>query len=645
MYQRVHTSPYGPNTPTFMGRLRHDKKGNTLMLVAAAIIPLTAMIGAGVDISRTFMIKSRLQQACDAGALATRKSMGGGITITTQASQNGQNFFNNNFPAGAFGTSNINFTTGLNSDNQVMASATARVPETIMTVFGNNYTDLSVHCDAKLEVANTDVMFVLDTTGSMGNCPNDSSSCNGGAGSKIAGLRQAVLDFYDTIDGASSADSQIRFGFVPYSANVNVGNIIPSSYFNDSHTYQSAVANMTTAYYEPIAGSPDTTTETYGSSISSSSCNTYAQNKSYPSLDGASFNSGGPPPASTTQTSYSPKDWGAVSDTTGTNRTCRRNKTVIVTTYNPTPTGFSLTNWTFKPVSYDVSSFKSGSSIAIATDDPTGYMPTSGAFNLQQLAAVSTAGTPNSNISWNKCIEERDTVTQATFSTIPSNAYDLQIDLIPNSQATRWRTAFGDVIRNRQSLNNVTSAHLTDYTNPVDYCPKAAAKLAVLSRGDVSTYVNGLTPDGNTYHDIGMAWGARLISPTGMFASENVVASNGRPISRHIVFMTDGDMCPNPNTYTFQGLESIDRRVMGSTAPSNCSGEIITRHNNRFLALCEAAKAMNISVWTVAFGTSNPPSLVSCANANQSFVATDTATLRAQFQAIAARIASLRLSK
>ena len=151
MYQRVHTSPIGPNTLTFMGRLRHDKKGNTLMLVAAAIIPLTAMIGAGVDISRTYMIKSRLQQACDAGALATRKSMGGGATITSQASQNGQNFFNNNFPTGAFGTSNINFTAGLNPDNQVTASAAARVPVTIMSVFGNDYTDLSVHCDAKLE--------------------------------------------------------------------------------------------------------------------------------------------------------------------------------------------------------------------------------------------------------------------------------------------------------------------------------------------------------------------------------------------------------------------------------------------------------------------------------------------------------------
>src|SRR3546814_16889703 len=40
-----------------------------------------------------------------------------------------------------------------------------------------------------------------------------------------------------------------------------------------------------------------------------------------------------------------------------------------------------------------------------------------------------------------------------------------------------------------------------------------------------------------------MAWGARLISPTGLFASDNAKAEkNDRPISRHILFMTDGEM-------------------------------------------------------------------------------------------------------
>lgn len=655
MYQRVHTSPYGLNTPTFMGRLRHDTKGNTLMIVAAAIIPLTAMIGAGVDVSRTFMIKSRLQQACDAGALATRKSMGGGITITTQASQNGQNFFNNNFPAGAFGTSNISFTTSLNPDNQVMAAAAARVPQTIMTVFGNNYTDLSVRCDAKLEVANTDIMFVLDTTGSMNSCPNG-SDCGGGAGSKIVGLRQAVMDFYDTIDGASSADSQIRFGFVPYSTSVNVGDLLPSTYFNSNRTYQSAIANMTTPYYQPTPGAPTSTVETYASTLSRTNCNTYGANKSYPALDGSVFNTGGPSPADTTKTVYSFKDWGATGTTSGTRRTCRRNKTVTVTTYPLV--GYTLTNWTFKPVSYDLTTYKTGSSLTLANGDPAGYMPTSGSYNLAELAAAPTAGTGNVTADWDKCIEERDTVTQTTFSPIPSAAYDLQIDLIPSSTATRWNPTLPEAVYIRANTANENRATLKYYdgtnlvwngenldSQPAHACPSASQKLLTMGRGEVQTYVDNLNPTGYTYHDIGMAWGARLISPTGMFAAENVVAANGRPISRHIIYMTDGDMCPNPTWTTFQGYERLDRRVMGTTAPSNCSGEIITRHDNRFLALCEAAKSMNISVWTVAFGTSNPPTLVSCANANQAFVATDTATLRTQFQAIAARIASLRLSK
>ena len=51
------------------------------------------------------------------------------------------------------------------------------------------------------------------------------------------------------------------------------------------------------------------------------------------------------------------------------------------------------------------------------------------------------------------------------------------------------------------------------------------------------------------------------------------------------------------------------------------------------------------SARTIAFGTSNPPTLVSCADSGKAFVATDTAALTAQFQQIAANIAKLRLSR
>ena len=55
---------------TFLGRLRRNQAGNTLAMVAAAVIPLAGLIGGGVDMSRAYMVRARMQQACDAAALA-----------------------------------------------------------------------------------------------------------------------------------------------------------------------------------------------------------------------------------------------------------------------------------------------------------------------------------------------------------------------------------------------------------------------------------------------------------------------------------------------------------------------------------------------------------------------------------------------
>ncbi len=54
-------------------------------------------------------------------------------------------------------------------------------------------------------------------------------------------------------------------------------------------------------------------------------------------------------------------------------------------------------------------------------------------------------------------------------------------------------------------------------------------------------YINSLDPvSQGTYHDIGMLWGARLLSPTGIFADENAFTAEGGAIERHMIFMTDG---------------------------------------------------------------------------------------------------------
>ena len=80
----------------FLTRLARDARGNTLAIVGAALVPLAGMIGSGVDMSRAYMAKTRLQSACDAAALAGRRVMQNdtlNATVTNEATR----FFNFNF--------------------------------------------------------------------------------------------------------------------------------------------------------------------------------------------------------------------------------------------------------------------------------------------------------------------------------------------------------------------------------------------------------------------------------------------------------------------------------------------------------------------------------------------------------------------
>lgn len=661
--------------PGLFARLRRDVAGNALMITAGAIIPLTAMVGAGVDTSRAYLVKSRLQQACDAGALAARKFMGGG-TLTTDVTAKAQTFFGNNFPSGTYGTTNTSFTPSQTPDGQVRGTATSRVPMTLMTVFGNDYSTVNVTCDAKLEVGNSDIMFVLDITGSMACAPEDSSSAcstyinSGGfnsstgrynekTNSRMVGLRAAVMDFFDELDSAVSDSSRVRYGIVPYSSNVNLGStsmgggtatpgILRPEWLVDSWAYQSRDANMTTLESE-VSNRVDVF-EVYsgGASISSTDCANYGRNQ-YPSA-GTNPIVVGTPPATTNTTSYTNNanagvDWGysGALDRSGTTRSCRRTKSTFTTTYTG---NFRFTDWTYQVSSLDVSSFKTGGTLRLARNG-NGTVTTQGTYTLSALAAATNSGS-NVDLTWTGCIEERNTLATDDFDPIPANAFDLDIDRVPDSDATRWRPAIPQMIYNRNNQDTETTT--SDFSQPSQQnsffsCNKRAWKLGERTRTEMNDYVYGadFLPHGGTYHDIGMIWGARLISPTGIFAAENAAAPNGRPIDRHIIFMTDGDMSPSRTSYTMYGLEKIDNRV--DADESGSSEELKDRHNARFVAACNAARARGITIWVVGFAQGLTPELTACADPGNAFTSNDTATLRQQFRQIASRIAQLRLER
>lgn len=657
----------------FLKRLRDNQAGNVLVMVAAGFIPLLGFIGGGVDMARIYLVKTRLQHACDAGALAGRKQMGGGAwnADNEKARAAAEGIFKINYVPGSYGSSNL-LTNFSEYQGKVSGQASVIIPMTVMVVFGHGTKTIDVHCDAEMRIPNTDVMFVLDTTGSMG-------SVNPGDGdTKINGLKQAVKCFYEALakinttaqcgsnpTGYRNNDVQLRFGFVPYSSNVNVGRLLRNEWLVDAAPYQSRKAKTTgntdvdgfKEGKEEVASTEQVPTsnnwsawENHGSpSGASCSGKVPADAIEMTGTEGAPYNQNSSVNGASRVVSWSTNQDGRYYNYQGvmTGGKCQLQRRYIAgylkRNYQRTDTtGFK--EYEYDQFSFDVSGLKAGGNV----------------WNAGITAPVGSNG-QTANIAWDGCIEERQTYRNLNdnpagdFDPIPTSAFDMNIDLIPNgSDATKWRPLLPDLVWGRYdkngnwTLNKVkTSSDLSrNYTYA---CPTPASKLkAYPSSSGFEAYVNTLNANGNTYHDIGLLWGARLMSPTGIFGSENAFTSTGGEIERHLVFMTDGDTVTSNQGYTAHGVAWWDRRQTRSNAgPSNAVLDAVV--NERTKALCSAIKAKNITLWVVSFGTGVSSSaqalLKSCASPNRFYTAANSATLISNFQQIADEISQLRLTK
>ncbi len=640
----------------FLARLRGDARGNTFAIVAAALVPLTAMIGSGVDMSRAYMAKTRLQSACDAASLAGRRVMQND-TLDANVTNEATRFFRYNFPQGLYQTANFTPVVTRPSSGTIRVTASTTIPTAIMRMFGFTSLPLSVTCDASLSYVNTDVMLVLDTTGSMAWDINGNTTYDDNA-RKITALRQAVMALYDELAPIQTQlqanGLRLRYGVVPYSSTVNVGALIRQAspnYLVDNLEYETRVArfNQQVAEYvpePPVVHNP--VEQTYGESISQSRCDRYGQNQSFSGFSPSATTGGGPPPTITWTRTFSNNeaegvDWGwpGASDTSGDNRSCRRRYVQSNTSYD-TVYHWESSGWNYEPENIDVSQYKLGGAIQMATSDDNGEAAVGGNYDPLETAA-NAPGVAVTNVTWNGCIEERDTVntiTPASGYTIPANAFDLDINLIPSTDAQRWRPMFPELVY-RRAAGSTSSTSGTSMTGSA--CPDAAVRLQAWTRAQMQSYVNALDPVGSTYHDIGMIWGARMISNAGIFA-DSPDTFGGMPVSRHIIFMTDGQMDTDSSIYSARGIERHDQRISGQSAPSE--SDLNGRHMQRFKMVCNAVKGMNVSVWVIAFGTTLTNDMRECAsNANQASTASDSATLIQRFREIGSNIGMLRLTQ
>ena len=221
---------------------RSNRRGVALAATALAMIVLVPAIGLGIDGATLYLVRAKLSQAIDAGALAGARSLNTGADIASQATtaqQVATKFFYANVPAGFWGTSTGSLTVDVAQDDAtkvrtVTVSASVRAPLYFMSIL-NQGASTVISLSGVASRRDVNVMLVLDRSGSM-------STANA-----IPAMQNAATIFVNKFSAGRDKVGLLTFGGSYFMA------------FHPSTTFKTASPNVTTLIGQ-VAGGGSTNT-------------------------------------------------------------------------------------------------------------------------------------------------------------------------------------------------------------------------------------------------------------------------------------------------------------------------------------------------------------------------------------------------
>ncbi|AWN47873.1 hypothetical protein DK419_17370 [Methylobacterium terrae] len=195
-------------------RFRRDPRGSVAVIMALAMIPVTFLVGAGVDYARGAGVQAKIQTATDAAVLAVIREV---PTLKTDADfqTRARAFFDASFPPQT-GVTVTRFTP-VRTGTQVSVSATAEVDMTLGRLMHPGRLEVTGTSQAMSGGKAVEIALVLDNTGSM----NSSG--------KLPALKQAAKDFLTYLDKVVVSRSDAKVALVPFSTQVNLGTAVTSA--------------------------------------------------------------------------------------------------------------------------------------------------------------------------------------------------------------------------------------------------------------------------------------------------------------------------------------------------------------------------------------------------------------------------------
>lgn len=218
-----------------MEKLCCSSKGQALILFAAILAGLLALTALAIDVGMAYAVKTKLNAAVDAAALAAGRVVSQGENaIKAEA----ENFFNANYPnqpngflgATVQALNTVPVHNPVDGSWTIEVSATATSPAYFAKAVG--WHNLSVNASATTTVRTTDLILVMDCSSSLDSPPSPLNT--------FSTLQTAAINFIKNFDTSSD-----RVGLIHFASGAVTDVPITSTRGFDADAIKSAINNFT----------------------------------------------------------------------------------------------------------------------------------------------------------------------------------------------------------------------------------------------------------------------------------------------------------------------------------------------------------------------------------------------------------------
>ncbi|MFN3211674.1 MAG: pilus assembly protein TadG-related protein [Henriciella sp.] len=190
-----------------LDKLFKNERGNVVMIFALALIPILAVAGSAIDISRMQSAKIQMASLLDQAVLASAN-----LSYTDDPEVLIEDWMKSQVSQFGYDPDDLEVTVVSNVNlNAKDVSATARLTldTAIMYIFGQDRVTIEVESQAVQSITNIEIAMVLDISSSM-------------RGNRLTSLKTASTDFIDIMLTPDTLNTT-SINVVPFGGTVNIG--------------------------------------------------------------------------------------------------------------------------------------------------------------------------------------------------------------------------------------------------------------------------------------------------------------------------------------------------------------------------------------------------------------------------------------